>query len=127
MIESNFPFEHFWEIAQKTKNISPEISRHTIKEMLEGMRSELIPLPKQFVELFCFSCFTIFTYGENCKVFISSHRKHPNTKIIHYQCLTCKAIQCKNVLRDKNLKNKMTPKQKNAKKQIDFMKLLLTQ
>jgi hypothetical protein len=56
MNDSKFPYEHFLDIAQKTKNSSRQISRRTIEGMLEGMRSELIPLPKHFVELFYFSC-----------------------------------------------------------------------
>ena len=39
--------------------------------------------------------------GENCKVTISSCRKHPNTKFIQYHCLHCKHTQCINAQRQK--------------------------
>jgi RNase P subunit RPR2 len=95
---NTFSFQHFWDLAQSTKNISPPISRRAIEEMLEGMRSEHIPVPQHFVELFCFSCLTIFS-PENCVVSIKTHKKHPNCKIISYSCITCGSVQHKNLMR----------------------------
>jgi RNase P subunit RPR2 len=85
--------QHFWELAVRAAEISPELSKGAVMEMLETLRYGGQDPPHGIKKLVCLKCFSIFTEGKNCKTVIRSPKKHPNLKILEYHCLECGNVQ----------------------------------
>ena len=102
--ENEEEIQRFWELAISTYEISPELSRSMISNMLHLIKENNIKEPDYFKKTFCFKCFSLFQIGKNCKVIINRNRKHPNLKIVEYHCMNCQNIQRINVLRSKTPK-----------------------
>lgn len=103
MQDSEFEVNRAWELAQASFNISPELSKSILNEMLESLREERKSIPPHFKHLFCFKCFCIFVQGKTCKTCIRSNRKHPNLKIIEIHCLSCGFTQRINAQKTKEV------------------------
>jgi RNase P subunit RPR2 len=93
--------EHFWDLAIASVQVSPEVSKGAILELLETLKLNDLDVPQHFKRLFCLKCFSLFAYGKNCKIVVRSHRGHPNLKVIEYRCLECKNIQRVNCIRSR--------------------------
>ena len=101
MEECESAVQHFFDLARATFDISPELSKGFIRESLEVLREADQDVPQHLKKVFCMKCFSLFVLGQNCKVLIRSHAKHPNLKILEYHCISCHNVQRINVTREK--------------------------
>ena len=113
MEECEANVQHFFDLARTSFDISPELSRGFIMELLEVLREAERDVPPHMKKVFCMKCFTLFTIGVNCKVLIKSEPRHPDLKILEYHCLGCRHVQRINATRAKLVKKEEPVVQKN--------------